>query len=107
MSKPQTPNEFYADRGLVRTSITLSPEAIDTLGEMSKQHTDESTKVTQGEIVGVLLDILKTGVIDQEFNTRLDEHKKVKIQESEERKARNRKAKELLKSGKLDHLLEE
>ena len=104
----QTPNEFYADRGLVRTFITLTPEAIDILGVKAKELTDDKySKVTQGEIVTILVDILTTGVIDQEFNARLEQLKADKINARNERLERSRKAKELLKSGKLDHLLEE
>ncbi|MDH2045680.1 hypothetical protein N5J31_01895 [Acinetobacter johnsonii] len=104
----QTPNEFYADRGLVRTSITLTPEAIDILGAKAKELTDDKySKVTQGEIVTILVDIWTTGVIDQEFNARLEQLKADKINARNERLERSRKAKELLKSGKLDHLLEE
>ncbi|WP_113755137.1 hypothetical protein [Acinetobacter baumannii] len=79
-------SKFYKEKGLVRTSITLRPETIQTLENMAKQH-----KLTQGEIVDAFARLLESGNLsDQE-----------KIAEKERRKELKKKALELIKSGQV------
>lgn len=107
MKDKQTPNEFYAERGLVRTSITLDQDTIDFLGEQAKTLSDDETKVTQGEIVILLSELLKDDqAVQSVFNQRLSAFKEAKVKARNELREKKKKAKKLLLSGALNHLLE-
>ena len=102
----QTPNEFYADRGLVRTSITLDAETIAFLGEKAKALSDDEIKITQGEIVIILNQMLAEDQATQAaFAERLLAFRENKIKERNELKEKKKKAKKLFLKGELDHLL--
>jgi len=75
-------SKFYKEKGLVRTSITLRPETIQTLENMAKQH-----KLTQGEIVDAF--------------EHIEAIREEKIAEKERRKELKKKALELIKSGQV------
>lgn len=108
MSDKQTPNEFYADRGMVRTSITLDQPTIDFLGEQAKELSDSETKITQGEIVILLSQLLQDDqALQAAFNQRVSAFKEDKIKARNELKEKKRKAKKLLMSGALDNLLDQ
>jgi hypothetical protein len=107
MSDKQTPNEFYADRGLVRTSITLDEPTIAFLGDHAKALSDDETKVTQGEIVILLTQLLQEDqAVQAAFNQRFSAFRDDKIKARNELKEKKKKAKKLLLSGALDQILE-
>ncbi|MCU4321669.1 MULTISPECIES: hypothetical protein [Acinetobacter] len=43
------PKEFYAEKGLKRTTITLRPSTVEFLGSKAKQFTKEVKIATQGD----------------------------------------------------------
>lgn len=102
----QTPNEFYADRGMIRTSITLDRPTVDTLADFSKALSNDDVKITQGDVVIILAELLLTnGEVKQAFNDRLKAFKQQKRKDREELREKKKKAKKLLLSGALDDLL--
>lgn len=54
------PKEFYAEKGLKRTTITLRPSTVDFLGNKAKQFTKEIKIATQGEFVDVMAQLYAT-----------------------------------------------
>lgn len=107
MLEKQTPNEFYADRGLVRTSITLDADTIAFLGDQAKALSNDETKVTQGEIVILLSQMLQDDqAVKVAFNQRFLAFREQKIKERNELREKKKKAKKLLLSGALDQILE-
>lgn len=54
------PKEFYAEKGLKRTTITLRPSTVEFLGSKAKQFTKEVKIATQGELVDVMAQLYAT-----------------------------------------------
>lgn len=54
------PKEFYAEKGLKRTTITLRPSTVEFLGSKAKQFTQEVKIATQGELVDVMAQLYAT-----------------------------------------------
>ncbi|HEO0817018.1 hypothetical protein WKH82_17385 [Acinetobacter baumannii] len=54
------PKEFYAEKGLKRTTITLRPSTVEFLGAVAKQFTKEIKSTTQGELVDVMAQLYAT-----------------------------------------------
>lgn len=54
------PKEFYAEKGLKRTTITLRPSTVEFLGSKAKQFTKEIKIATQGELVDVMAQLYAT-----------------------------------------------
>lgn len=54
------PKEFYAEKGLKRTTITLRPSTVEFLGSKAKQFTKEVKIATQGELVDVMAQLYTT-----------------------------------------------
>lgn len=97
----QSANEFYADRGLVRTSITFHPDTVETL----KRKADE-LKVTQGEVVDAFAAILESNPeLLAQFNVAIESIKAEKLRVRSELKEKKKKLNKLLREGKLDNVL--
>lgn len=54
------PKEFYAEKGLKRTTITLRPSTVEFLGNKAKQFTKEVKIATQGELVDVMAQLYES-----------------------------------------------
>lgn len=90
-------SQFYKEKGLVRTSITLRPETIQTLDTLAKQH-----KLTQGEIVDAIARLVEGGALsEQAFAVHAEAIREEKLAEKEKMKELKKKALELVKSGKV------
>lgn len=108
----QSPNEFYADRGLVRTSITLHPNTINylkiTVDALNESLGKGETKLTQGELVDALCRLIQQNDnVEKLLLEKLEEVKVEKANARQEMLDKKRQARQLLKEGKLDHLLGE
>ncbi|WP_354734456.1 hypothetical protein [Acinetobacter nosocomialis] len=89
--------QFYKEKGLVRTSITLRPDTIQTLDTLAKQH-----KLTQGEIVDTIARLIESGALsEQAFSIHAEAIREEKLAEKERMKELKKKALELVKSGKV------
>lgn len=102
-----SPTEFYKERGLVRTGITLDRETIDFLGDKAKEYSEKGNLVTQGEVVIIMSQLLAQDQgIAAKFEQLMNGYKAEKAAEREALKEKKKKLKKLMKEGKLDHLLE-
>lgn len=102
-----SPTEFYKERGLVRTSITLDRETIHYLDEKAKENSVPGQMITQGEVVILLCKLLEQDSnFKDQFNGLMDNYKIQKAKKREALREKKKKIKKLMLAGKLDHLLD-
>lgn len=106
----QTPNEFYADRGLVRTSITFRPETIQFLKEEIDRRNEglskNDVKLTQGELVDAFCALLgESDNIKQLLDDKIESIKMEKIKARQDLLAKKKRDKAIAKRDKLNEII--